>query len=263
VKIALIVLFAIATPAAAEINTADSIEWQTIEADVIVRGFVTGVKTLRGESTVTVQIAESLKGGLKQSVLFVTNLDAKPWQKDKPELLLFLVKVDDGRYVPAPANGSSESLFVLGKHRAYTAAFDVLDKPAEVLAAVRGATRSTATAKHRVDLPDSPAAKALYAGSAVWLFVPVDAVLEKHALAWTADKSPSLREQGVLALANFRSDTNIAVMKKLLADPATSVTSPYDSVKPKRRFYIRAAAHEVLVKWGVSHKTPVLEMPMK
>jgi hypothetical protein len=260
----LLILLALAAPAAAEINVADSIDWQTIDSDVVVRGFVTSAKKVKRGFEVSFQIVESIKGGLKQSLQFTTPIDPARWQKDKPDLLLFVDKLESNQYVLHAQRGTNESAFVLGKHRAYTSSFGVLEKPTDVLAAVRTATRASATRSHRVDVPwDSPAMKALWSGSAVWMFVPVDAALEKRALEWVADaKNPSVREAGALALANFRSDKNIAIIKKLLADPAFSTVT--ETGKPTlKRYLVRVAAHEALAKWQVAHVKPTLEEPMK
>jgi hypothetical protein len=62
----------------------------------------------------------------------------------------------------------------------------------------------------------------------------------------------------VIALAHFKSPTNIKRLQALLADPATYDTS--ERGKPMiRRFYIRKRAHETLTKWGVPHTMPVID----
>jgi len=261
-RLALFVLCTLAAPAAAEINMADSVEWQTIDSDVVVRGFVTSANKTGDAYDVTFQITETIKGGVKQSLQLQTTADPARWRKDKTDLLLFLDK-DRSKYVLRPQNGASESVFELGKHRAYTSAFDVLDKPTDVLAAARTAARSTATASHRLDVPwDTPAMKALYGGSTVWMTVPVDAALEKLAQRWIAAPDVSTREEGTNALANFRSDGNIEIMKKLLADPGFAEVSTTGQPTVKR-YLVRAAAHAALAKWHVPHASPTIDEPLK
>ena len=263
-KRALIVLCFIAAPAAAEINMADSVEWQTIDADVVVRGFVTAVTKSADGFTVTVQITESIKGGVKKSLQANVHMpDAARWNKDHTDLLLFLDTDKKHGHVLRPIHGSDHSAFELGTHRAFTTSFGVLEKPTEVLAAVRTAARSTATLSHKVDVPwDTPAMKALWGGSSVFMMVPVDHALEQLARGWIASKSVSDREEGARALALFRSDSNIAAMKSLLGDAGFSETSTNGGPTVKR-YIVRVAAHEALESWHVAHKTPTLEEPLK
>ena len=265
----------LATPAAAEINMADSIEWQTIDSDAVVRGFVSAMsKTMIDKDDwydVTVTISETIRGGVKQSLHFGTRDQARAekWRKDKTDLLLFLdngkeLVADDKNFAKFPfglrrQNGSTNNPIELGKSEAYTAAFGVLTKDTDVLAAARTAARSTATKSHRVDVPwDTPAMKSLYGGSVVWMELPVDAALEKLAIGWITDKSLTTREEGARALAEFRSPENIARMKKLLADKDFAEVTSSNAPKMKR-YLVRIAAHEALDAWHVPHTRPLLE----
>jgi hypothetical protein len=279
-RLALIVLLSLAGPAHAEINAADSIEWQTIDSDVVVQGFVTGATKIARPSgywwEITVQINESIKGGVKKSLRFgmraLMGEEPEQWRKNKTDLVLFLVpgkdRVDDhedfARYDYAlrrAMGGEHASAHQLGTDKAYTAAYDAITKPTDVLAAIRGAAKSTVTKSFRVDVPwNTPAMNALYGGSAVWLTVPVDAALEKQALAWIAEPDDtSAREQGVRALGHFKSKTNILHVKPLLSDDGYYSTSK-DRVD-YRIYAVRRAAHEVLAAWHVPHDTPLLEEP--
>ena len=254
----LLVLLALAAPAAAEINQADSIEWQTVDADLVVRGFVGSVKKSGGVFETTFQITESIKGGRKQTVLILMTEDPARFAKEKTDLLLFLDQAD-GVVSVHPSNVSSVSVFELGKHIAYTADFDALVKPTEVLAAARRGARSKATAGETVDVPgDTAAYQKLWSGSAVGLTVPADAALEKRAHALLA--GPYNRVRGARMLRHFRSPKNIAILKKLLTDPeAARIT---ETGKPVMRAYLlRRIAHETLTAWHVAHAKPVLEEP--
>jgi hypothetical protein len=266
---------------AAEINMADSIEWITVDSDLVVRGTVTAVAKRKGPGDVvwysaTVTVAETLKGPKRRTVTFAVRhlYGATPadWRAKKREMLLFLVDSkrrggDDKDYAKAPwalrpHDGAALVLSGPTPDRAYSSSFDVLDTRAAILAAVRAGATSTATRSHRLDVPsDAPAFHALWGGSAVWMTVPVDARLETLALGWVASNDMSTREEGVGALAHFRTPSNIAVMESHLADPDFAVVT--ESVKkPVRRFLVRAAAHQTLQAWGVPHSTPVIDSPL-
>lgn len=275
-----VLLILVPATAAAEINMADSIEWITADSDLVVRGKVTAVSKRRGPGDVvwfdvTFGVAETLKGAPRRSVkLAVRHLHgATPadWRAKKRELLLFLVDsarrtADDRDYAKAPfalrpRDGAAMILGPGGTDRAFTAAFDVLDTRDPILAAVRVAATSTATKSHRLDVPfDAPAFSALYSGSAVWMTVPVDARLEQLALGWVTSKDMGTREEGVGALAHFRTPANIAVVERLLADPDFAIATE-SGKKPVRRFLVRARAHKVLDAWGVQHATPTIDVP--
>lgn len=276
---AVAVVAALAGPAAAEINMVDSIEWATADAKLVVRGRVASVQTRDdGDGAlvyaVTLKIAETIKGTARGSVQigFVASRDYTPplLQFPKAEVLVFLVDGkrrvgDDKRYAaialaPRRSTDGLTSVIPLDGAPAYSAAYDVLEAGADVLAATRAAARSPATESFRVDVPaDSAAFKRLYGGSAVWMYVPVDAALERRAVDWIAAHDLATRAQGAAALAHFRSPANVARLDKLLADPEFAVVS--GDGRSTRRYLVRAKAHEVLAGWHVKHATPVLETP--
>jgi hypothetical protein len=185
--------------------------------------------------------------------------------------LLFLVDSkrrlgDDKDYAKAPFalrphDGAALALDGAAPDRAYSSSFAVLDTRAAILAATRAGATSTATTSHRLDVPyDAPAFNALYSGSAVWMTVPVDARLEQLALGWTAAKDLATREEGVAALAHFRTPANIAVVERLLSDPDFAIVQE-SGKKPVKRFLVRARAHQVLDAWGVQHAAPTIDAP--
>ncbi len=203
------------------------------------------------------------------------------WQADRSELLLFLVAskrraIRDGEcregeactseYTTAPLAiragrwGDGDAYKLDGSARAYTITHDVISKRADLIARVRATAGSKATQAFQIDLPlDSPAGKALYGGSAVFLYVPIDAALEQAAIKWLSSTDASERDRGVQALAHFQSAANTARLEKLLLDPATHDVS--EGNKPTvRRYFVRKRAHEVLRAWGVPHTTPAIEM---
>ncbi len=268
--------------ARAEINGADSIEWATIDADLVVRGHVVNVAASKAKDSpgwyvVTLSVAETLKGKAQKRVTFLTpqlgNEAPDEWRAKDRELLLFLVRgsrraADDKRYAsatwaPRHSNFGDKPFYFLNDKTlspAFASDFSVLADRNVLQATIRNAAKSNATKVHKVDLPfESPAFTALYGGSSVWLYVPADAALEARALTWLASKDLGLREEGVKALGNFPSPANITRLKALLDDSAYATITTSD--KPTvRRFLVRALADEVLNTWAVPHRHPVIDI---
>lgn len=257
---AAVALALVSTTALAEINGADTLEWATADSDVVARAVITAVAPSKSGCEATVRVVEFIKGTSSSTLRLAfpqrcnDGLDA--WRSGEAELLLFL---DEGpQRSLALRSGWSPAAIELGKTKAYTAALTVLVKDRDVLAAVRSAAGSTAKVSHTLDVPTSSAAfRDLYRGSGVRLQVPVDAALEQRALAWLSSDDSDLRQEGVRALASFRSLVNIRRLEQLLADPGVSVTNPPG--KTVRRYGVRAAADRVLTEWKAPHAAPVLE----
>ena len=269
-----------ARPAAAEINAADSLEWMTADAELVVRGRVTAVTSRPGPGSVvwyvaTIGVTEVVKGKAPRRVtVAIRELgrdDPRVWMAKRQDRLWFLVagarRADEDRdyrrapFALRPGDGASLLLAAAGGDRAYTASFAVLDRADDLLAVARAAASSTATRAHHVDVPyDAPAFQALYAGSSVWLWVPVDASLERLALAWLASPDVSTREQGALALAHFPSAASARAVEALLNDPGFATVTESGKA-PVRRYLVRARAHDVLTAWKVAHRTPVIDEP--
>jgi hypothetical protein len=287
--LSLLVIAALARTSAAEINMADTLEWTTADADAVVTGTIVGVdpRTIAGVTwyVATVQIGETIKGAIKGDRLTVA-MRADPgatpvaWQQRRAELLLFLVKAARRAshdrcaaacgYDRAPwalrAGSNDDGVYDLGlksPDMAYTTAFTAIHARADLLAVARAAASSTATRARHIDAPaDSDAFHALYGGSAVWLYVPVDAALEQRALAWIASPELALRVQGAETLADFRSAATIRRLVALLADPGTATVS--ESGQPEvRRYLVRKVAHELLTAWGHRHAAPIIDEPTR
>jgi hypothetical protein len=273
--LAILILAALTRWTTAEINSADTLEWISADATVIAVGKVEKAAKRGGNQLdyydLTVRVTEGIKGGPGPTITFVMWGDDKTVALKGREVLVFLVAgkryanhhkpFANEKWVPR-TGGNTTGVYDLAKPaRAFTASFGVIDKRAELLAAVRVAAKSTATKAQRVDAPyDSPAFQALYGGSTVWMFLPVDAALEKLAINWLASKSLSDREDAVGALEHFKSDANTKRLLPLLADPEFAEIT--ESGKPTvRRYLVRKRAHEVLTAWGVAHKTPVIDSP--
>ncbi len=282
--LALVILGSVARWTTAEINMADTIEWVTADSDVVIVGSVTQVTKRQAGAVVwydtTIRPTETLKGSVgspgasvQVAIRYVSGDTPEQWKTRKAELVVFLVGskrriADDKDYGKAPyalrASHGDAGVYDLGRPiAAYTAAFGLLTKRDELVAAVRAAARSNATKAHKLDAPfDSAAGKALWAGSTVWLYVPVDAALEQRAVAWLASKSINIREEAVSALTYFKSSDNVRRLESLLADPEFATVTDGTGRPTKRRYLVRARADEVLTKWGVAHKPPVIEAPL-
>ncbi len=264
----------------AEINIADSVEWMTADADLVVRGPVTAVTRRPGPGDVvwyylTVRVDERLKGKVGDQVTLIirdlAGLAPTAWRDRGEDRLWFLVDSarrvkDDRDYARArwalrPGDGATLALD--GGTALYTADFAALTARDAILAAVRAAATSTATRVIHLDAPyDSPAFRGLYGGSAVWINVPVDAALEARALAWTTSSELGLRERAATVLASFRSPHNIGVLQRLLTDPGFAIVTETGKAQ-RRRYLVRAAAHHALTAWGVRHRPPIIEQAVR
>ncbi len=273
----LLLLCLISRTAAAEMIGADSLEWQTVDADVVVRGTVTAVTATRGPGDViwydaTVRVTEAIKGKpgatIRLGVRHLFGATPSDWLARRTDLLLFLVEgkdraAEDKHYArQAFALRPHSPAVELGATRIQTTALASLRSPDDVLRAARHAARSAATRSHVIDVPmGTPAHGALYGGSSVSLVVPIDAALESTATTWVASTDGLTRQQGARALALFRSSANIARLEKLLSDPYFITGYHPNGKPPERRYVVRAVAHATLAAWGVPHATPILEEP--
>ncbi|MCE9575046.1 MAG: hypothetical protein K8W52_17985 [Deltaproteobacteria bacterium] len=281
----LLALAALGRSAAAEINMADSVEWMTADADAVVVGTIaSSTVTPSDDHTVwavaTIDVTATLKGAAAKRVTFAVQTDASgvPAGWLGHEAVFFLVKSDRrahdsgcvrachyDRAAWALRRGVDDGVVTLDAkagEEVYTAAFTALRARADVVAAVKAAASSKATRAINVDVPwDSDASHALYAGSAVWMYIPIDAAAEARAVAWIADASVNLRVQGVRVLAERRSAATIRRLKALLADPGFATVT--ESGKPTiRRYLVRQAADAALTAWKVAHAAPTIDEPL-
>lgn len=285
-SLALLTLLLAAAPARAEINMADSVEWMSADADLVIRGRVVAAKgtPVQGRLVwydVTVKVEETLKGPRLATARFSTphlyGESPLQWKADRTELLLYLVRgarraKDDPRYGRAPyaprrGTQESESVLRLGgprPGRLFTMGYQVVTGRGPILAAARAAaTVRGAKGRHKIDLPyASPAFKALYGGSAVWLYVPIDARLERIGVQWIASKAFHQRLEGAKVLAHFKSAANVRRLRGLLADPGFWTESTGQPGAPKTRCYaVREAAFKALAAWGIRVSRPVIREP--
>lgn len=179
--------------AAAETIVADSLEWMAVEADVIVKGQVTGWKDTPGPGSVvyrdvTVKVEEALKGqkALKTATvrlrLFKGDKTGTDWKRPDRAYLFFLRegKKDEekglaGRLTPRSALGAPAVIDLREPKWAFGADLKRLTDPQTILARTQEHARhSPATRpRRRIEVPfASELHRELYAGSACYLIVP-------------------------------------------------------------------------------------------
>jgi hypothetical protein len=154
---AAVLFFTVPVIAHAEIVSTDSVEWMTVDCELVVKGKVAGVVKSPGEGDqvyedVTVSISEVLKSDYKGTTVafrWMTykgkkHKTASNWQKSKHEMLFFLIKGD-----PKKEKGSYKDRWTLRTSRtavidldnpgksAITADFKKLEESKDVLKAVR------------------------------------------------------------------------------------------------------------------------------
>ena len=96
--------------------------------------------------------------------------------------------------------------------------------------------------------------------------MPVNDRLETLGRVWVRSNEDWLRRAGVLALSQFKSETNVGILKGMLADGAWWRETKSDDggqMKQERVYYIREAAYKTLQEWKVAIPMPVLREPLK
>jgi hypothetical protein len=72
-----------------------------------------------------------------------------------------------------------------------------------------------------------------------------------------------LRAEGTKALRYFKSESNVRLLKSLLADSATYQVMPPEPDVPYIEYFVRKAAYETLTAWKVAVQPPVLREALK
>ncbi|MGH7173417.1 MAG: hypothetical protein ACRELF_05275 [Gemmataceae bacterium] len=144
--------------------------------------------------------------------------------------------------------------------------FRVLDKSNKIVEAVKVEAARRYKGQARliwISMPRDVAARSGRSGDANELGVPVNARLEELGRVWVGSKEDWLRQAGVLALAPFKSEANVARLKRLLDDKAQWVEHKEDADPGERVYYIREAAYKTLQKWKVAVPKPFLREAVK
>jgi hypothetical protein len=279
ISLILLALGPLAVWANAENTGADTIQWMTVDSDVVVIGSVREVVERQTENgrrwfDMTIGVTETLKGAPRNTIQvtmpYLSGDKPDKWMTDRSEVLFFIVdarrriEIDKG-YAKSPfalRGTNSDSAYVLGdsRTRAYTTAFAAITDRDSLRTAVRAAASSTATKSHQVDVPfGTPAFHALWGGSSVSLTFPIDGSLEREALQWISSPNVMTRKEGVNAIRHFKSQNNILRLERLLGD--TGYSESREAGRLMRRYFVREVAHEVLTEWNVPHNSPVIVEP--
>lgn len=258
----------------------ESLEWAVVSSDLVIRGTITEVERVRDKqeviwSTVTVKVADTLKGEKAEQVKFVAGHKSRfasdqltELRENKAEALFCLVKSERYKskgtdYAGAPwalrlPEGEQDCnvLDLSDKSSAYAVSLDarVLTGREEILKAASDAKATPAPKQGRLRAPASAdVVRKLAEGGSVWILVPLDARLEQAAKDWLKGKELDYRVEGARTLRHFKSDSNIDLLKALLEDGQSMTDGK------SRSFPVRLASFEVLKSWGVEVKKPVTE----
>lgn len=232
----------------------DSLDWMASGAEAVVRGrisdFVASPEPGRNQRhAVTMSVEETLKGepgDTRKVALEIDEETLQRWKKDKVEVLLF-----------PPCLGWRRGIVELDRPEVFTSEVQVLRERDQVLLQTREAlaraSKRKATRSHRLFLPGDMVRGTRWfsyyeTSGGIDLVVPADERLEKRALEWLKpgldpdSRNDQLRRgKAVRALAHFKSDPNIDIVRGLLKDPLSGV---------------REEAYEVLTEWGIKAAKP-------
>lgn len=302
--IGFLLLILVPVPARAEVVVAESIEWVLASSDRVLIGKVVKIDKVTDRDNqqcqaLTVAVTRTLKGAHSHHVTFLLRPYiseygyAKQWQEEGIPLVFFLSK-NDGKRISIPANkfawilrddenGPNAILLGKSKHhwtgslRVCTRTFDILKVPNTILKYLEDVQKASGKEKnpkgHALGVPGGTAVyKELWSLSAVFLIVPVDRKLEELGQKWCGSRSPHTRTEGARILRHFKSEKNIAILKLLLADPATAEETRHETVPGrneleqvyrKKVYYVRQAAFAALQDFGAKVEKPVLEVMLE
>ena len=101
-------------------------------------------------------------------------------------------------------------------------------------------------------------------GGHLMLSVPVDQHLEKRAQDSVRSENPHRRGEGARALAYFKSDENMSLVRPLLDDPGITYSQPaHDDEAGERVYGVRYSAYQTLKSWGIDVEKPVFREAMR
>jgi hypothetical protein len=239
---------------------------------------------------VTLKVRTALKGvrDATKPIVFVLQSDygvkeLVRWKKSGQSLLWFLKDIGSWKEdLPPgfPAQAKSKPLlrifadleFASPETRdriskpVFSMDFRVLDETDKIVDAVKVEAARRYKGRARliwIPMPRDMAARSGSSGDANQLGVPVNARLEELGRAWIRSKENWLRQNGVLALAQFKSEANAALLKRLLNDEAQWIEHRASDDHKERVYYIREAAYKALHEWKVPVPKPLLREPLK
>lgn len=241
----------------------ESIESMVINADIVVVGKLVEFGRA-GQDTVTIGVEDTLKGKHRPRLLVrlaqPENVQAQWNDEMSPLLLATREDLSDEACVTDLGSGD---LAVL------TAAFTLLHTPDDVIRVARATVRRMPGVQRirtlRLVVPRETVAgteweKYYDTGGYISLSVPVDKQLEERAHVYIRSQSYQLRREGATALRHFKSDENIAQVKKLLGDRGWAFLHHAEQNEgvEVRIYGVRKAAYETLNYWGVQVDKPTI-----
>jgi hypothetical protein len=175
--------------------------------------------------------------------------------------------VADDAYAPY---ASTVIELATGRLEVLTADFTLLRDPDAVLQAAKKTLQRMPVAIKRIHTFSLAVPRAVVAGTKwekyygtgghLGLSVPVDQTLQKRAQNYIDSDNYQKREEGVRALRYFKSDENVARVKRLLSDPAWAYlkrAEENDGVEV-RWYGVRDEAFRTLRSWGADVEKPVI-----
>lgn len=279
-----ITLWILTSPARSASIVVESLEAAIADSDLVVVGKLADIKRVRDKnkviwSTVTVEVADVIKGEKPEKLTFIAAHDNEPASNKLGDLvdmhidaIICLVKSDrykskgeDYGTVPwalripqfeidqtvIDLTGKTGGLVVTMDARLLTARDDIL-KAAKAAVAMVPAGKPVTLARFRAPASTELVSK-LAGGDAVWIFAPIVPKLEEQAKEWLKSKDITYRVEGTRILNFFKSDANTAILKSLLEDKQST------SDGKTKQYPVRGAAYDVLKQWRVEVMRPLLE----
>jgi hypothetical protein len=276
--------------ARAEINLADSVEWMTVDARLVVRGKVVGCKDSKGPGDVvlrdvTVRVEEALKGKPAGKTVTVRlwlrggGRAGKDWEVSGRSYLFFLRQgqADDGKELEGKVvlrepNQSVIDLKEPGK--VYTADMKRAADGNAVMALVRKYAAKPALPREvgapnvfkpqqgylRLEVPfDAPIHRDLWAGSVCYLNVPVEPKHLPLVLAKARSQHSWDRRVGAEMLRNFPGPASVKALTALLTDTAEAHVFGGKGELVRVEYPVRASAYAALLALGEKPPRPVLQ----
>ncbi len=144
-----------------------------------------------------------------------------------------------------------------------TAEFQVLATEREILERVRAriarSAKETVNGSFKVEVPtDTPAFRALYAGSSCYLVVPADPELRAGLVEQLRAVDVAVRARAAWRLSRYPGEETVAALKAALADPGTVVVRTHDGERTTdvTTWPVRQNAYDALVVLKVEVAKP-------
>jgi hypothetical protein len=266
--------------AVARIYFYESIELITAESDMLVRGTIAEIGGLKPDweydayrFKLVIKVAETLRGPQSDELtVALVSLDPmlEKHRERGTELLFSLRRWGGARDV---CSSTLHAWIELGGGGAgvVTMDFRVLTARADILKAARDGVAAAPAGgekkRHRLEPPLSSEFSTIHPmlgrNCVGYVWVPADQRLQQCGERWATANSTDFRALAPIALLPFKSDKNIAILKRLLSDD-----SHLDLTNARgygRRCYLaREPAYRVLKEWGIKVEKPaVTEVPLR